>query len=108
MYEPWQQAQDRGEDRSRRAGAAAGLRRATNETPSEYAKAAITQGRLQPRYLAEIRKALLARSRNRGLVQWLGSASEPAKGKLPASAPKAVARPYAHPYFWAGFIHTGL
>jgi len=49
----------------------------------------------------------LRRSRNRGLVQWIDPGTGSTEGKARTKA-KAVARPYAHPYYWAGFIHTGL
>ena len=50
----------------------------------------------------------LRRSRNSALVEWVKPAAAKTKGKKSADAGKPVARPYAHPYFWAGFIHTGL
>ena len=73
----------------------------------------LKQGRLQSRHLAEIEQALTAeglrRSRNRGLVQWIDRGAGSAEGKKARTkAVKTVARPYAHPYYWAGFIHTGL
>ena len=72
-------------------------------------------GRLESRHLAEIetgaerRKAWRARATRR-LVEWIGARSQ-ARGKGNEAArwrAQALARPYAHPYFWAGFIHTGL
>jgi CHAT domain-containing protein len=83
-------------------GAQAWLRGATSDALGAYAKVAAAEGRLQSRQLAEIEDALspegLARSRNRAIG---------ATGSTVADR-KAPVKPYAHPYFWAGFIHTGL
>jgi len=88
--------------------AQAWLREATTDELSSEVKIAAAQGRLQARHLAEIEKALtsegLLRSRRRLLlVDGLASAT-------PSLTPDEMAhiRPYAHPYFWAGFIYTGL
>jgi CHAT domain-containing protein len=92
--------------------AQAWLREATSDDLNAYAKLAAARGRLQRRQLAEIKTALSAdglnRSRNRALIEWSKPGAGKAKGKKSADAGKPVARPYAHPYFWAGFIHTGL
>jgi CHAT domain-containing protein len=73
---------------------------------------AAARGRIERRRLVEIEKDLsadgLRRSRNSALVEWVKPAPTKTKGKKSAGAGKPVARPYAHPYFWAGFIHTGL
>jgi CHAT domain-containing protein len=92
--------------------AQAWLRTATSEDLATYAKVAAARGRLQRRQLAEIETDLSAdgldRSRNRALIEWTKAPAKRAKGKNTADAGRPVARPYAHPYFWAGFIHTGL
>ncbi len=84
-------------------GAQTWLRKATSDDLNNYAKLAAAQGRLHSRQLAEIAQALSAkgvdRSHSRALVEAQGTASVD---------PKVPARPYAHPYFWGGFIHTGL
>jgi CHAT domain-containing protein len=88
------------------------LREASNEDLDGYAETAAAQGRLERRHLTEIREALsaagLTRSRNRALVEWIGGKRSPGDGKAEPAAPSQLARPYSHPYFWAGFIHTGL
>jgi CHAT domain-containing protein len=88
--------------------AQAWLREATNDDLKAYAKGAAARARLDGRQLAEIEEALsaegLARSRSRAIVQWIG----PAAGHTATRSTKQLARPYAHPYWWAGFIHTGL
>jgi CHAT domain-containing protein len=89
--------------------AQAWLRDATNDDLSGYAKVAAGQGRLKTRHLAEIQKDLsaegLRHSRNSAFVEWLLQEKKPASQPAPTTQ---LARPYAHPYFWAGFIHTGL
>ncbi len=91
--------------------AQAWLRQATSDDLNAYAKTASGQGRLESRHLAEIEENLsadgLARSCNCGTVKWGGSNDKPA-GATGSIETKKVARPYAHPFFWAGFIHTGL
>ena len=89
------------------------LRRTTNAALLGYAKVALKQGRLQSRHVAEIEQALttegLRRSRNRALVQWIDRGGDsPGGKKARTKAVRTVARPYAHPCYWAGFIHTGL
>lgn len=92
--------------------AQAWLRTATSDDLSTYARAAATEGRLQGRHLTEIEEAVspeaLKRSRNGALVEWSTRTAPPASGATGPTAGKPVARPYAHPYFWGGFIYTGL
>ena len=77
-----------------------------------YARLSAKQGRLETRHLYEIEQALseegLKRSRNAAIVEW--SKIDEMRSNKTTSAPsgKPIARPYAHPYFWAGFIYTGL
>jgi CHAT domain-containing protein len=88
--------------------AQAWLREATTDELSSEVKIAAAQGRLEARHLGEIEKALtsegLMRSRRRLLL-----VDGLAESATPSLAPaEARIRPYAHPYFWAGFIYTGL
>jgi len=92
--------------------AQAWLREATNSDLAAYAKVAAVRRRLESRQLARIEEALstteLARSRNAAIVEWVGGDTKPNAGGAATRNAKRLARPYAHPYFWAGFIHTGL
>jgi CHAT domain-containing protein len=67
------------------------LRTATADDLKRFAKAAAKRGRLESRHLAPIEQALSARQ---------------ADAYSPNS--KNSYQSYAHPYYWAGFIHTGL
>lgn len=88
------------------------LRDSSDADLAAYARNAAKEGRLESRDVAEIEHALsedgLSRSRNRALVEWIApdGARTPGTTKTPPGTP--VARPYAHPYYWAGFIYTGL
>ena len=86
-------------------GAQTWLRKATDDDLNVYAKVAAAQGRLHSRHLNEIEEALNVngpeRSPSRALVQSAGPDPSTASAKAPA-------RRYAHPYYWAGFILTGL
>ena len=88
------------------------MRQATNADLAAYARLAVKQGRLKTRYAAEIEQEPsdegLTRSRNNATIEWISPQTAPAPGKQSPNATKRIARPYAHPYFWAGFIHTGL
>jgi len=92
--------------------AQAWLREATNEDLASYAKLAAVRGRLDRRRLAEIVSDLsadgLRRTRNSALVEWVKPDTTKTRGMKVVAAGKPIARPYAHPYFWAGFIYTGL
>jgi len=91
--------------------AQAWLREATNEDLTAYARGVASRRQLESRQLAGIEQTLaveeLARSRNRGIVEWVTRGTG-VNGVRTAVAPKRLARPYSHPYFWAGFIYTGL
>jgi CHAT domain-containing protein len=83
-------------------GAQTWLRKATDDDLNVYAKVAAAQGRLHSRQLSEIEEAIRADgSPSRALVQ--SGSPDPT-----AADAKAPARRYAHPYYWAGFILTGL
>jgi CHAT domain-containing protein len=91
--------------------AQAWLRQATSDDLNAYAQTASGQGRLESRHLTEIAEELstegLARSRNSAIVKWFLK-NEPVPDATGSIESKKVARPYAHPFFWAGFILTGL
>ena len=100
------------------------LRQASNVDLAAYARSAARQRRLDAHQAAAIERELsedsLRRSRNAALVEWIAAeptpraeAAAPPAGPVPAAAKTApaagrLARPYAHPYYWAGFIYTGL
>jgi CHAT domain-containing protein/tetratricopeptide (TPR) repeat protein len=93
------------------------LREATNADLQAYARGATWQGRLETRHLSELEADLsddgLKRSRNAAAIQWQPPSEPVASGrgasvKTPTAASARRMRPYAHPYFWAGFIYTGL
>jgi CHAT domain-containing protein/tetratricopeptide (TPR) repeat protein len=91
--------------------AQAWLRQSTRDELDAYAQAAAGQGRLEGRHLAEIGEELgsggLAQSRNRALAEW--TKRDSSASLSPSSADLSdPERPYAHPYYWAGFIYTGL
>ena len=69
-------------------------------------------GRIERGQLTEIERDLsadgLRRSRNSALVEWVKPDATKTKGTKETPAGEPIARPDAHPYFWAGFIHTGL
>ena len=91
------------------SGAQAWLRDATGDDLNGYAEVAAARGRLQAAQLASIAEALkpesLARShRNAPLgPKTVGNET----GTVRTPSPQRPARPYAHPYYWAGFIYTG-
>jgi CHAT domain-containing protein len=89
------------------------LRQTTNVDLADYASVAAKQGRIESRHVAEIEEELseaaLTRSRNAAAIDWITPSGETrAVGKKTSSNARPLARPYAHPYFWAGFIYTGL
>ena len=94
------------------AAAQSWLRGATNVDLVAYAKEAKIGGRLKESHLAEIERALstdgLKRSRNHSLVQWAPPSQANDKSSEGSNAVEQLARPYSHPYFWAGFTYSGL
>jgi CHAT domain-containing protein/tetratricopeptide (TPR) repeat protein len=90
--------------------AQAWLREATNTDLQAYVEDAVVQARIAPDLGAQIVQELttegLRRSRNSTAVEWI----TPARGSEPPKSdpPPERARPFAHPYFWGGFVHTGL
>lgn len=75
------------------------LRDASKAAIEAYAETAVTAGRLERRHLAEIAQDMdpAARANRMG-------------GVVPAVAAPVAAepKPYAHPYYWGGFVYTGL
>jgi CHAT domain-containing protein len=94
------------------ARAQAWLRDATSDDLQLYARTAAEHGRLKDRHLVDIEHELsaeaLAHSRNREIVQWITRGARSVTNSAHNGATEQLARPYAHPLFWAGFIHTGL
>ena len=92
--------------------AQAWLRRASIADLQAYAREAVKHSRLESRHITEIEEELsadgMARSRNNAVVEWVTPDATRTKGGKAADHASRVARPYAHPYFWAGFIYTGL
>jgi CHAT domain-containing protein len=88
------------------------LRQATNADLVTYARVAARQGRLDRTQVAAIEEELsaegLRRARKRALVEWIGPGAPSGAGKQVPLGATDLGRPYAHPYYWAGFIHTGL
>jgi CHAT domain-containing protein len=91
--------------------AQAWLREASGDDLNTYARSAAADGRLQSRHLAEIEQALgpegLKHSRNGALVEW-ATRNDPSSGVTGSIKSTRISRPYAHAYFWGGFIYTGL
>lgn len=90
--------------------AQAWLREATNTDLQAYAEGASANARLAPHLAAQIVQELTAdrlrRSRNSSVIEWIEPSRVPERNM--ASQTSERARPFAHPYFWAGFVHTGL
>jgi CHAT domain-containing protein len=91
------------------SGAQAWLRDATGDDLNGYAEVAAARGRLQSAQLASLAEELKSASPTHARRT---AALDPAKGANDTgtvntfSAQRPV-RPYAHPYYWAGFIYTG-
>lgn len=91
--------------------AQAWLRQATNAEISAYVDSAASAGRIARSYADNIRSAMspegLKSDRNSSAVQWITTDTSRGDGATRSATPTTIARPYAHPYFWAGFVHTG-
>ena len=86
--------------------AQAWLREATKDDLTQYAQAATSQGRMTSRHLAEVKSTL--DSPNRGFADLLLGDKPLPTEQTQATSLSPASKPYAHPYFWAGFIYTGL
>jgi len=78
-----------------------------------YTEVAGRQGRLKRTHVAAIKEELsadgLRRARNRPQVEWISPTAPTGRRKPALPVPTDdLARPYTHPYYWAGFIYTGL
>ena len=82
--------------------AQAWLRDATKEELDSFAKNTAAKGRLERRHLAEIQKDL---TRNSAASRAFSNDGLPVKK---GAETKGAEKPYAHPFFWAGFTYTGL
>ncbi len=85
------------------------LRTATNADLVTYLNDIVVAARLGPALADEIKEELsaegLRRSRNSTVVEWISR--EGTSAGRQGDQTHARARPFAHPYFWAGFVHTG-
>lgn len=80
------------------------LRDASTEAIEAYAQKSAAQGRLESRHLAEIKTALDPKVR---AASRLGTAGASTLAASKSAAAKQLG-PYAHPYYWGGFVYTGL
>lgn len=91
--------------------AQAWLRQATNADLTAYVQGAVDAGRMARSHADTIRVAMstesLKRGRNSSAVEWLAPASPSADDAAKDTPPPTLARPFAHPYFWAGYVYTG-
>jgi CHAT domain-containing protein len=90
--------------------AQAWLRNSTGTELEAYAGAAARQAKIDPTKLAELSSVLTrgqrtASSRFAGVWDALAGETRRAPQSNPAPGGK---RPFEHPYFWAGFVYTGL
>src|SRR5262249_40026617 len=85
------------------------LRQATNAELNTYATTAASQGRLEGRHVSEIEQELSERSvsRNNSAIEAFAR-TQRTGDKEKANTSAQVSRPYEHPYFWGGFVYTGL
>jgi CHAT domain-containing protein len=87
------------------------LRDATSASLVAYARGAARQGRMDRTQVAAIEEDLSANGLRRARkAPPVGTAPSPAAGarEKTSGGTNGLSRPYAHPYYWAGFIYTGL
>jgi CHAT domain-containing protein len=91
------------------SGAQAWLRDATGDDLNGYAEVAAARGRLPSAQLASLAEELKSASpTHERRTSVLDSATEGDEtGTVHSPSTKRPLRPYAHPYYWAGFIYTG-
>ena len=86
------------------------LRDATNSDLLAYVESAVADARIASHLAEQIARELsadeLRRSRNSTAVQWIAPVRTPGQSEPDKASQRS--RPYAHPYFWAGFVYTGL
>jgi CHAT domain-containing protein/tetratricopeptide (TPR) repeat protein len=88
------------------------LREATNADLTAYVQGAADSGRMARSHADATRAAMsaesLKRGRNSAAVEWLTPSSSRMDNTAKEAPPaEPLARPFAHPYFWAGFVYTG-
>ena len=85
------------------------LRTATNAELITYLNDVVVAARLGSALADEIKEELsaegLRHSRNSSVIEWI--ARDGGTAQRQGNQTDALARPFAHPYFWAGFVHTG-
>jgi CHAT domain-containing protein len=91
------------------SGAQVWLRDATGDDLNGYAAVAAARGRLQPAQLASLAEELKPASPTdaRRAAPLDGTVGGNETGTVQTPSPQRPARPYGHPYYWAGFIYTG-
>lgn len=91
--------------------AQAWLREATNVDLTAYVQESVDAGRMARSHADATRAAMsadsLKRGRNSATVEWVTPPASSTDDAAKAPAPQTLARPFAHPYFWAGFVYTG-
>jgi CHAT domain-containing protein len=93
--------------------AQAWLREATKAQVIAYGKAAAAKGKLEPQKLAELEREIKARRRStdtRSGALWNLIQADVSRAGLRKTAgkQKPEPRPFAHPFYWGGFVYTGL
>ena len=79
-------------------------------------KAAAAKAKLDPAKLAELEGSLMVRSRAAGsrfasiseILQETGAGKATSGQSAAAEEQDLQSRPFEHPYYWGGFVYTGL
>ena len=82
------------------------LSKATGDEIDAYSRGAVALGRMENRHLAEIEQELSTDATVP--AQDRAAAQEGTRAPTATGAVNRATARYAHPYYWAGFIHTGL